>query len=253
MERIIDEIMLLALCVALMVSEPASAFAIIGMLAAMVVVCVCEVSPIASIRYACICAYVASALFLPELLAPLPLVAYECVAQRSSVVRFVWIVVLLFDLVRFGWWPLAGVVLLCGIASAMAVRTARNLAERSAMRSIRDGLREQLNVAQLNESAVSRPGSVAQSSTEENASSAGDRLREAAGLTGLKTSEAIDGLTDREQSVAALVAKGLDNKEIASELYLSEGTVRNYISSILQKCQLKNRTQIAIMYLLEVF
>ncbi len=253
MERIVDEIMLLALCVALMVFEPASAFAIIGVLAAVVVVCVCEVSPVVSIRYACICAYAASALFFPELLIPLPLVAYECVAQRSSVIRLVWIVVLLFGLVSLGWWPLAGVLLLCGIAFAMAVRTARNLAERNAMRSIRDGLREQLNVAQLYESAASRPGSVEQSNTKEDMSSAGNRLREAAGLTGLKTSEAIDGLTDREQSVAALVAKGLDNKEIASELYLSEGTVRNYISSILQKCQLKNRTQIAIMYLLEVF
>ncbi len=42
-----------------------------------------------------------------------------------------------------------------------------------------------------------------------------------------------------------LVAEGLDNKEIAARLYLSEGTVRNHISAILQKLALKNRTQLA--------
>ena len=45
-----------------------------------------------------------------------------------------------------------------------------------------------------------------------------------------------------------LVAEGLDNKEISARLYLSEGTVRNHISSVLQKLALKNRTQLAIAY-----
>ena len=45
-----------------------------------------------------------------------------------------------------------------------------------------------------------------------------------------------------------LVAEGLDNKEIAARLYLSEGTVRNHISAILQKLALKNRTQLAIAF-----
>ena len=44
------------------------------------------------------------------------------------------------------------------------------------------------------------------------------------------------------------VAKGLSNKEIASLLYLSEGTVRNYISTILEKLSLRDRTQLAIFY-----
>ena len=44
------------------------------------------------------------------------------------------------------------------------------------------------------------------------------------------------------------VAEGLDNKGIAAALYISEGTVRNHISAILQKLQLKNRTQLAIAY-----
>ena len=56
------------------------------------------------------------------------------------------------------------------------------------------------------------------------------------------------GLTEREIQVVELVAQGLDNHEIASELFMGEGTVRNHISAILQKLQLKNRTQIAVMY-----
>lgn len=55
-------------------------------------------------------------------------------------------------------------------------------------------------------------------------------------------------LTEREHAVVELVAEGLDNREIAGRLFLSEGTVRNHISTILQKLALKNRTQLAIYY-----
>ena len=55
-------------------------------------------------------------------------------------------------------------------------------------------------------------------------------------------------LTERERAIVELVAEGMDNKEIAATLFLSEGTVRNHISAILQKLGLKNRTQLAIAY-----
>lgn len=57
-----------------------------------------------------------------------------------------------------------------------------------------------------------------------------------------------EGFTQRERDIAELIAEGLDNREIAQALYLSEGTVRNHISAILQKCGLRNRTQIAIAW-----
>mgnify|MGYP000886696406 CR=1 FL=1 len=60
---------------------------------------------------------------------------------------------------------------------------------------------------------------------------------------------AFASLTDREFEVAELIARGLDNKEIAAAAYMGEGTVRNHISSILAKMGLRNRTQIAIAYL----
>lgn len=56
------------------------------------------------------------------------------------------------------------------------------------------------------------------------------------------------GIAEKEQEIIKQVAKGLSNKEIATLLYLSEGTVRNYISSILEKLSLRDRTQLAIFY-----
>lgn len=56
-------------------------------------------------------------------------------------------------------------------------------------------------------------------------------------------------LTDREIEVITFIAKGYSNKEISNDLYISEGTVKNYITSILSKMNLKHRTQIAIEYL----
>ena len=56
------------------------------------------------------------------------------------------------------------------------------------------------------------------------------------------------GIVEKEKEIIEQVAKGLSNKEIASLLYLSEGTVRNYISTILEKLSLRDRTQLAIFY-----
>ncbi|MCD2493520.1 response regulator transcription factor [Lacrimispora sp. NSJ-141] len=55
---------------------------------------------------------------------------------------------------------------------------------------------------------------------------------------------------ERELEVIRLVARGLSNKEIADEMYLSEGTVRNYLSTILDKLELRDRTQLAVFYLM---
>ena len=55
-------------------------------------------------------------------------------------------------------------------------------------------------------------------------------------------------LTDREQEIAALVAQGLSNKEIAQALSVSANTVRSHISNILRKLKLANRTQLAIYF-----
>jgi len=55
-------------------------------------------------------------------------------------------------------------------------------------------------------------------------------------------------INKREMEIIEQVAKGLNNKEIADTLFLSEGTVRNYLSTILEKLELRDRTQLAVFY-----
>jgi NarL family two-component system response regulator LiaR len=56
-------------------------------------------------------------------------------------------------------------------------------------------------------------------------------------------------LSEREREVLGLLARGLTNAEIAERLYLSEGTVRNYVSAILAKLDVADRTQAAVLAL----
>lgn len=53
----------------------------------------------------------------------------------------------------------------------------------------------------------------------------------------------------REIEIIQLIAEGLSNKEIAQRIFISEGTIKNYITSILDKTNLQHRTQIAVYYL----
>ncbi len=69
-----------------------------------------------------------------------------------------------------------------------------------------------------------------------------DRVREAARK---EEAAAFADLTEQELRVLAQVAKGKTNREIAQALYLGEGTVRNYVSSILSKLGLSNRAEAA--------
>jgi DNA-binding NarL/FixJ family response regulator len=56
----------------------------------------------------------------------------------------------------------------------------------------------------------------------------------------------IEPLSEREIEILRLVSQGMTNKEIAARLYLAEGTVKNYVTSILQKIEARDRTQAAI-------
>jgi NarL family two-component system response regulator LiaR len=58
----------------------------------------------------------------------------------------------------------------------------------------------------------------------------------------------LEGLTPRENDVAELVAQGCSNREIAEQLFISEGTARNILSVVLDKLGLRDRTQLAIRF-----
>ncbi|WP_374711812.1 response regulator [Symbiobacterium terraclitae] len=64
---------------------------------------------------------------------------------------------------------------------------------------------------------------------------------------GARTGPRLDQLSEREQEILQLIGEGLTNREIAARLYLAEKTVRNYVSSLLQKLNLSNRTQAAAL------
>jgi two-component system NarL family response regulator len=68
------------------------------------------------------------------------------------------------------------------------------------------------------------------------------RLREPSGRI---DPPALD-LSDRQLEILRLVARGVDNQSIASELFLSEHTVKNHVSSIFEKLQVQNRVQAAV-------
>ena len=69
-----------------------------------------------------------------------------------------------------------------------------------------------------------------------------ERLR-----NGPQTDPSLDQLTPQEHRILELIAQGMTNRQIASELFLAEKTVKNYVSAILAKLGLERRTQAAVL------
>jgi DNA-binding NarL/FixJ family response regulator len=76
---------------------------------------------------------------------------------------------------------------------------------------------------------------------------AGKLLEQTASQQVAPPTQVTDKLTDREEEVLRQMAQGLSNKEIAEKIYLSEGTVRNHVSSIFAKLDVSDRTQAVII------
>lgn len=140
---------------------------------------------------------------------------------------------------------------LCAVAGLLSARTNRMLARQETLHRTRDdlALRTQFLLDEKHELEARLKTSIKRSegSTVVGATrSPGERIS-SSGASDLQP-PVFKRLTERELEVARLIAEGLDNREIAQAAYMSEGTVRNHISSILSKLHLKNRTQIAIAY-----
>jgi len=76
---------------------------------------------------------------------------------------------------------------------------------------------------------------------------AGKLLEQAASQQVQQPTQITEKLTDREEDVLRLIARGLTNTEIAQQLHLSEGTIRNHVSAIFAKLDVSDRTQAAII------
>jgi DNA-binding NarL/FixJ family response regulator len=68
-----------------------------------------------------------------------------------------------------------------------------------------------------------------------------------AGRGAATPTDPLDELTDREREILELVAQGLSNKEIAQRLYLTEKTIKHHMTNILQKLQVRNRVEAAML------
>ena len=254
MERIVDKAIVLACCLAVAGCEFAASgqtapesmlpFAV-AMLAAMGCALVSEIAP-SPWSLAAHCAYCVAACFAPAAAAFSPLVAYDLVraahaADRSRALCALPAVVFVSCVAQGKLALLSVGVLACALAAscALSVRTARAAARTAVAHITRDSM--ELQARSL------------RSRNKELASEV-RKLHEAqeGGTDGVEAAPtrpaAFACLTEREYEVARLVAEGLDNREIAATAYLSEGTVRNNISSILSKMHLKNRTQIAVAF-----
>lgn len=66
------------------------------------------------------------------------------------------------------------------------------------------------------------------------------------GLRKRSAGQDVEGLTEREREVLLLIAEGRSNKEIGDELHISIKTVKTHVSNLLMKCELEDRTQLAI-------
>jgi DNA-binding NarL/FixJ family response regulator len=69
------------------------------------------------------------------------------------------------------------------------------------------------------------------------------RVREPAALGGLVT----EALTDKEERVLERIAEGMSNRQIGAALFLAEGTIKNYVSRIMEKLHANTRTELAIL------
>lgn len=76
---------------------------------------------------------------------------------------------------------------------------------------------------------------------------AGKLMNQVASNQKQPTSLLVEKLTERELDVLRLIAKGFNNSDIAGQLHLSEGTVRNHVSAILEKLGVSDRTQAAVI------
>ncbi len=236
MERMIDEICVVLMSAVFAVLSGDQSFGILGFLASIILICAWECSRNALggrrgevVRAGLICAFCACALFTPVLFF-LPVAAYLGLHERAKPVRILFAAPLIVHAAQTGaiepQWMVCCVG--CAVAALLAVRDVREASERSGLRFAFDDAREE--------------------NLQMRVRLASDEDRAGKQETSEIRNRAFERLSKRELAIAKLVAEGKDNREIASELFLSEGTVRNHVSSILSKMELANRTQIAIAF-----
>jgi len=245
MDRLIDKVLIVLCCLAaLLFLTPSVAF-VASFLFAMIVAAISELNGAPRwLRISCIALYLCGALVLPAAVYFIPLVIYDCVRSESWALRLAWIPLAAIACRVLAPEPLSILGLACAVSCVLARKTARLDSEVVAHYEQNDELRgHSLALAKKNRSLKEDQDRAVQLARQ---SERARIVREVHDRVGIQARA--DGLTQREFEVVERIARGHDNKEIAAELFMSEGTVRNHVSAILQKLNLKNRTQLARYY-----
>lgn len=250
MDEVVDEIAILVLCVMLLIWQGVDFFAPVGCAAVVAMACLCHCL-MAPGRVGVQCLFYIGAAFWTDFAIYLPVAVYAALRERSWVVRLLWLVPLAVQVVRGVLLPvvLLCLAVLCAVAAVMAIRAVRSRSERDGLRFAYDDMRErQLALRTRLDELQDQQWGVAPVAHGDHGVQAAQVAR--CGFTRSKPEDlaAFMDLTERELAVVRLVAQGMDNREIANNLFLAEGTVRNHISTILAKKGLANRTQLAVAY-----
>lgn len=141
------------------------------------------------------------------------------------------------------------VVAVAALAALLSMRTCALTAQRDLTRRTRDDLFER-ELCVRDALAAGRTATGDPGVTDDGAAAGGGVVAGASAAAAEPDARPreFECLTEREYEIVRLVAEGLDNHEIAAEAFISEGTVRNRISSVLSKTGYKNRTQLAVAW-----
>ena len=141
------------------------------------------------------------------------------------------------------------VVAVAALAALLSMRTCALTAQRDLTRRTRDDLFER-ELCVRDALAAGRTATGDPGVTDDGAAAGGGVVAGASAAAAELDARprGFECLTEREYEIVRLVVEGLDNHEIAAEAFISEGTVRNRISSVLSKTGYKNRTQLAVAW-----
>lgn len=254
MEHIVDKVIVLTACLAMQAAASfavnasgladlaSSALVVSAALIAIITAALTEALPERQRVFAPL-VYSVFALVVPAGCMFLPLALYDAVraVHQPGLVRAVSAV----PLVSWGCSAARGalpmpaafaVAALMGLSALISLRTNRMLARREVLNRTRDDLALRARMLLQRTHAL-----------EDELASVQHKAVHEPECADVRPA-AFSCLTEREFEIVRLVADGLENREIAATAFMSEGTVRNHVSTILSKLQFKNRTQLAIEY-----
>ncbi len=228
--RLSNIVAIYAFCLALLAVSGSEILSVVGLLFSIVAVCTSMAlkQPWPLIPQG---AFYVIALVFPPAMFFLPPMAYAATYDRNWGLRLAWIAVFVVALFvqQLNMLLLGALFIISLAAILLAIRTIHEEADRRGLIFANNTLREHNLALAKERDELLRKNSLA------NAQANFEQ-------------ELFADLSPRELAIVRLIAEGMDNKQIASELYLSEGTVRNHVSAILAKKQLSHRTQIAVTY-----